>query len=141
MDSLEDSLSAFLPQHTSQKLKEIVVHTEQYCDNTMLTARCFEYDMIIIEQPHLSQNVGKQVFSPLTSQQLNLFSFAVLYFETEETACGFVLETGANTGFSAHYTGIHTCYLFFSPESVNCSMESGNDAALQAAKYLLEITP
>ena len=136
--ALEDSLSDFLPRHTTQQLKEISVNTEQNCDTTLLTARCFEYDIIIIEEPYLPTNAGTQVFSVLTAQQLSLFPHAAPYCEDGESTCGFLLTLEASSGFSAHYNGQNTCYLFFSPESVNCNPQSGTDAALQAAKYLLE---
>lgn len=133
--ALEEELAAWLPDHTAQKLKEISVNTEQRCDTTLLTARCFEYDIIIIENPHLPQNVGRQVFSSLSEHRQ--FPNAALYYE-EEIPCGYLLEAETSTGFSAHYAGQNTCCLFFSPESVNCDPEAGTDAALQAAKYLLE---
>lgn len=141
--ALEKALNAFVPEHTSQKLKEITVRTEQQCDTALLTARCFEYDIILIEQPHLPKNVGEQVFPPLSAQQQALFPHIKQYekiTETEEKSYGFLLEPNDHTGFATHYSGVNTCYLFFSPESVNCDPRNGTDAALQAAKYLLENT-
>lgn len=140
--ALKKELTAFLSEHTSQKLKEISVNTEQYCDSTLLTARCFEYDLILIEQTKLPKNAGSSVFSPLTTQQISYFPNATPYCEEAmDKACGYLLDPAQRTGFSAHYSGSNPCYLFFSPESVNIYPESGTDAALQAAKYLLETKP
>ena len=138
--ALQQKLSDTLPTLTEQPLREILIKNEQYCDNTTLTARCFEYDLIVIEESCLPEKVGQRVFGELTPELLSLFSAAPFYEETVENAeknFGFLLEPGEKTNFSAFYSSNNTCYLFFSPESVNCN-PSGNDAALKAAYYLME---
>ena len=99
-----------------------------------------EYDLIVIEESCLPEKVGQRVFREFSPELVSLFSAAPFYEETVENAeknFGFLLEPGEKTNFSAFYSGNNTCYLFFSPESVNCN-PSGNDAALKAAYYLME---
>lgn len=147
--ALEQQLKNVLPTRSSQDLKEIRVQAEQYSDSTVLTARCFDYDIILIEAPDSPESIGQRVFSVLTPELAKQFPEAVLYTEntdTETLPYGFILDPSVKTGFSACYTGTEKCYLFFSPESVNldtCNGKgaAGHDGALQAAQYLLEITP
>ena len=141
--ALQQKLSAALPTLTDQPLKEIRIRNEQYCDSTLLTARCFEYDLIIIEASRSQEKLGQRVFRELSPELIDLFSAASLYQETAESSeknYGFLLKPEDETVFSSCYSGKDTCYLFFSPESVNCNPAGGNDAALKAAYYLMEST-
>lgn len=141
--ALQQKLSAALPTLTDQPLKEIRVRNEQFCDSTLLTARCFEYDLIIIEASRSQEKLGQRVFRELPPELITLFSTAPLYRETVESSeknYGFLLKPEDETVFSSCYSGSDTCYLFFSPESVNCNPAGGNDAALKAAYYLMEST-
>ena len=141
--SLQQQLSATLPTLTDQPLREISIKNEQRCNNTLLTARCFEYDIIIIEKSCLPENPGQQVFRELSPEWITLFSAAPVYQETVEKTeenYGFILKPDEKTNFSSYYSGKDLCYLFFSPESVNCNIAGENDAALQAAYYLMERT-
>lgn len=140
--ALQQKLSSALPTLTDQPLREIRVKNEQHCDSTMLTARCFEYDLILIEASCLPEKAGQRVFGELTPELLSLFSAAPLYEEAVENAkknYGFLMEPDEKSVFSSCYSGKNTCYLFFSPESVNCNPD-GNNAALKAAYYLMEST-
>lgn len=141
--ALQQKLSSALPTLTDQPLREIRVKNEQHCDSTMLTARCFEYDLILIEASCLPEKLGQRVFRELSPELIPLFSTVSLYRETVESKeknYGFLLEPDGKTVFSSCYSGKDTCYLFFSPESVNCNPAGGNDAALKAAYYLMEST-
>jgi hypothetical protein len=140
--ALQQKLSAALPTLTDQPLREIRVKNEQHCDSTMLTARCFEYDLILIEKSCFQEKFAQRVFRELSPELITLFSAVPLYQETVESNeknYGFLLEPDGKTVFSSCYNGNDTCYLFFSPESVNCNPD-GNNAALKAAYYLMEST-
>ena len=140
--ALQQKLSAALPTLTDQPLREICVKNEQHCDSTMLTARCFEYDLILIEKSCLQEKLAQRVFRELSPELITLFSAVPLYQETVESNeknYGFLLEPDGKTVFSSCYNGNDTCYLFFSPESVNCNPD-GINAALKAAYYLMEST-
>lgn len=57
---------------------------------------------------------------------------------------GFQLDPAAQNPFAAHYNGSEKCCLFVSPYSVNFNAlneygTAGNDGALKAAQYLLEM--
>lgn len=147
--ALEQQLKEVLPTRSSQRLKEIRVQAEHYCDSTILTARCFDYDIILIEASSAPENIGQSVFSPLNPELQKQFPEASQYTENTDAKAlpyGFILDPAVRTNFSACYTGTEKCYLFLSPESVNFDTynslgTAGHDGALRAAQYLLEITP
>ena len=102
--ALQQKLSAALPTLTDQPLKEIRIRNEQYCDSTLLTARCFEYDLIIIEASRSQEKLGQRVFRELPPELITLFSTAPLYRETVESNeknYGFLLEPDGKTVFSS----------------------------------------
>lgn len=148
--SLRQQLADAMPQLTQQQIKSVAVDTallDGSSYNALLTARCFDYDILILEESSLQKNTGQTVFTRLTSKLLEQFPNTPHYTEEVEDggtlAFGLVLYDGtAENTFSACYTGSQTCYLFISPYSVNFDTlnengTAGNDAALKAAQYLL----
>lgn len=139
--ALEQQLSAALPTLTTQQLKEIRVNTERpelTSLGTLLSARIFSYDIIILEQSYMQDSIGQTCFSPLPDALTD--HFPNIYWENETA---YALLAGESSRFSDFYTGEQDCYVFISPESVNFgglsgNGSSGNDAALQAVYYLLE---
>lgn len=152
--TLQQQLAEALPQLTRQAISAVAVDTMVLRDNysgTLLTARCFDYDILILQQDYMAENIGQGVFTRLTQQMLSQFPNARLYTEQTEDAgalaFGFVLYDGqGESPFARCYTGSQNCYLFISPYSenfdgLNESGAAGNDAALKAAQYLMGETP
>lgn len=149
--ALEQQLTAALPSLTKQPIKSVDVNAAQPDAATlgsMLNARVFQYDIIIICEDFLPENVGQHFFSPLSTEFTDLFPNVTLYQEntgTEQCAYGLQIPADSQTRFSDSYTGNQSCYLFISAESVNFNQlngngKPGNDAALKAVCYLLETT-
>lgn len=149
-EGLQTELNKALPSLTSQQLKAVTVTVAPPGETAYgtLEVRCFDYDILIFEESSMPKNVGQAVFVRLTDGLLQQFPNAKLYQENVEDAgiltYGFLPEAGSR--FAAHYTGKQPCYLLISPRSENFDTlnengRAGNDAALRAAQYLLEITP
>ena len=142
--TMEQQLSAALPSLTNQPLKAITVSAEQPDKaslGALLTARVFQYDIVIIQQDYLFENIGQHYFSQLTPDFTAQFPGIPLYRDSEQNA--YALQIGSHSRFSGYYTGSQDCYLFVSPESVNFDRlngngQAGNNAALKAVFYLLE---
>ena len=152
-DSLRQQIVNTLPSLTDQSIKEISVDavSPQNMDSlSVLTARTFEYDILIFQESSILPNMGQNVFWSLPDDLMSHFSGISPYREDTEAGSlpyGFLLCDGKTANsFSACYSGTETCYLFLSPKSENLDTlnqngKKGDDAALRIAQYLLEITP
>lgn len=149
-DALQQQLQQVLPTLTKQPLKKIAVDTELPANSqfsSVLGARLHSYDIILIEAPYMQDNIGQNIFVRLTEPLIAQFPHAQTYTEMTEAGVltyGFAIP--GESRFCRYYTGGETCYLFVSPYSVNFNAlnetgSPGNDSALKAAQYLLEITP
>ena len=148
--ALQQDIADQIPSLTEQQILEVTVAAATPAGlsyTEFLTAQCFNYDILILSESYLHNNVGQGVFSRLTDDLLAAFPEVPVYTETVEgvqLAFGFVLFSGTEQNpFSACYTRTDTCYLFISPESAHFETQNGNgiaedDAALKAAQYLLE---
>lgn len=153
LDSSEfqQELTLQLSELSTQVLQEITVtqvspigisYTEY------LTARCFDYDLLILSPDWCPEGIGQAVFSRILPALLDSFPSSDVYTEVVEKSdlpYAFVLpETSPFYSFSSDRG--RPCLLFPSPESVNLDKKNGNgdlgdDAALQAMRYLLEVYP
>lgn len=145
--TLQDELSEAIPQMTDQPLKEITVTQTLptgFAIGELLTARQFDYDIVILKASDCPELVGQNFFSPLSEQMTARFTDSALYLEpvdNTELPYGFLLS--GKTRFASRLTAQTDCILFFSSETVNAGTlngkgKAGDDAALCAAKYLLE---
>ena len=148
-EGLQTELKNALPGLTSQQLKAVTVTVAPPGETaySTLEVRCFDYDILIFEESSMPKNTGQAVFVRLTDGLLQQFPNAQLYQENVEDAgiltYGFLLHTG--TRFAEYYAGKQTCCLFISPRSENFDTlnengRAGNDGALKAVQYLLEMT-
>lgn len=149
--SLQQELTHQLTQMSKQVLQEITVtqvsptgisYTEY------LTARCFDYDLLILSPDWCPEGIGQAVFSRIPTALLASFPSSDVYTEVVEKSdlpYAFVLpETSPFYSFSSDKG--RPCLLFPSPESVNLDGKNekgnlGDDAALQAMRYLLGVNP
>lgn len=147
----QQELTLQLSELSTQVLQEIAVtqvspvgisYTEY------LTARCFDYDLLILSPDWCPEGIGQAVFSRIPSALLDSFPSSDVYTEVVEKSdlpYAFVLpETSPFYSFSSDKG--RPCLLFPSPESVNLDKKNGkgdlgDDAALQAMRYLLEVYP
>lgn len=147
---LQQELKAILPGMTEQELFSVAVDSEaipkEQFFNT-LTARCFDYDLIIIQESYMRRNIGQAVFVRLLPELTEQLPNALPYREQAEDTLltfGYVLYDGQGENrFSQSYYGKEKCYAFISPESVNFDTlnekgSAGDDAALKALQYLME---
>lgn len=151
--SLQQEITSILPELTDQPIKSVcvdAVSSEEMESASVLTARTFEYDILIFEESSKISNMGQNVFASLSDELISHFPDTPLYTENTEVGpltYGLILFDGTSANrFSACYSGKETCYLFISPKSenfdtLNQNGEAGNDAALKTAQYLLELTP
>lgn len=149
--SLQQELTHQLSQMSKQALQEITVtqvspigisYTEY------LTARCFDYDLLILSPDWCPEGIGQAVFSRIPAALFASFPSSDVYTEVVEESdlpYAFVLpETSPFYSFSSNKG--KPCLLFPSPESVNLDGKNengnlGDDAALQAMRYLLGVNP
>ena len=147
----QQELTLQLSELSTQVLQEIAVtqvspvgisYTEY------LTARCFDYDLLILSPDWCPEGIGQAVFSRIPPALLDSFPSSGVYTEVVEKSdlpYAFVLpETSPFYSFSSDKG--RPCLLFPSPESVNLDGKNekgnlGDDAALQAMRYLLEVYP
>lgn len=147
----QQELTLQLSELSTQVLQEIAVtqvspvgisYTEY------LTARCFDYDLLILSPDWCPEGIGQAVFSRIPPALLDSFPSSDVYTEVVEKSdlpYAFVLpETSPFYSFSSDRG--RPCLLFPSPESVNLDKKNGkgdlgDDAALQAMQYLLEVYP
>ena len=147
----QQELTLQLSELSTQVLQEITVtqvspvgisYTEY------LTARCFDYDLLILSPDWCPEGIGQAVFSRIPTALLASFPSSDVYTEVVEESdlpYAFVLpETSPFYSFSSDKG--RPCLLFPSPESVNLDGKNGkgdlgDDAALQAMRYLLEVYP
>lgn len=148
--ALHEGLSTALEEGCEQELSEITVAQTlpgAVSLNELLTARSFDYDLIIVCADYLADDTAQNVFARLP--EALMFSQAPIYSESvadTELPYGYCLNSGTETNFSACYDGLGACVLFFSPESVNLDAaygrgEVGNNAAVVAAQYLMGGAP
>lgn len=149
--ALQADLQAALPSLTTQTVREITV-TQEIPESTAygewLISRQFSYDILIFSEPWCTENMGQNFFSRLSNSLRSGFSGTETYCETVDAVAlpyalvlsGAEMQTRFCTYFEAEKP---TCFLFFSPESVNLGAENGkgeqtDDAAIAAAHYLSE---
>ncbi|MCQ2419172.1 MAG: hypothetical protein MJ085_05230 [Clostridia bacterium] len=143
---LQDELKAALPQMTDQSLLEITVAQSRpngLALGELLTARQFEYDILILAQKDCPETVGQSFFSPLPVDAVSSITPYTESVEGKTVSYGIVLSE--KTRFASCLTEPADCILFFSRESVNLAGKNGkgnkqDNAALCAAVFLLEET-
>lgn len=147
VQALQEDLTEYLAQMSDQELTEIKV-TQTLPDGIpigeLLTARQFEYDLIILASDRMPESAGQNFFSPLSTPILERFSAQTLYSESVEgrpVSYGFAVKE--NSRFASYLMQQTDCTLLFSTETVNCDAlngkgKRGDDAALCAAEFLLE---
>lgn len=145
---LEQAITALLPEVTEQAVRQVEVTQtviEGQAAYQVLEMRTYEYDIVIISQSYLQENMGLSLFSgAMTAQMQQYFSGVPLYTELreqEQVPSGFLLEAGAGA-FGTYYAGQEQCYLFPSPQSVNFDRlngqgQAGDDCALRIMAYLM----
>ena len=143
-------LEEALPTLTDQEILHISVDREHIQKDQLyntLTVRCFDYDLIILENKYMQKNMGQNIFVRLLPELAEQLPYALPYQETAEDSVltfGFVLYDGSTENhFSQHYSGTESCYVFVSPESVNFNTLNekgipGQDAALRILQYMTE---
>lgn len=149
--AMEEAIATALPSLTEQALRRFSVSTMVIGDTgyaSLLTARCFDYDILIFEESSIPENLGQDVFVRLTDPLLAQFPGLSPYTETipEGDELVYGLWIPDNARFSGFYTGSARCCLFVSPYSVNFDTlnetgTAGQDGALKCAQYLLECEP
>ena len=149
--SLQQELTHQLSQMSKQVLQEITVTQVSPAGisyTEYLTARCFDYDLLILSPDWCPEGIGQAVFSRIPTALLASFPSSDVYTEVVEESdlpYAFVLpESSPFYSFSSDKG--RPCLLFPSPESVNLDGKNGkgdlgDDAALQAMRYLLEVYP
>lgn len=146
-EKMEQTITTMLPQLTDQSVRQVKI-TQTRLEGReayeILQMRTYEYDIVIISQSYLQENMGNALFSKAMTEQMQAH-FAGLQFYSETQGermvpSGIVLES--DSGFSAFYNGQETCYLFASPQSVNFNGlnglgKAGDDCALRIMEYLV----
>ena len=149
---LEREVKEVLPALTDQEVRQVKV--SQITISGMrafqiLDVRRYEYDIILISEEYLQENMGISLFrSAMTEQMLQILSVYNLYEEGDETEivpCGVRLDP---TKWKKFCTAEEVCYLFISPESVNFGGLNGkgrteDDCGLKVMEYILKggLTP
>lgn len=149
--SLQQQVTDRLPTLTEQPIRDIRVDAVSQMDSvTVLTARTFDYDLLIFEESKMLPYMGIDAFASFSDRLIGCFPNVPHY--TEDTDAGTLVyglllhsDTSSNP-FSSCYSGQENCYLFLSPQSENFDTlnqrgVAGDDAALQTAQFLLEMTP
>ena len=146
LQQLENQLTEAMPELTQQPIESICVDSalpDVLPYHLLLSTRVMEYDILIIEEPYLQEKTGQSHFVRGSELLHSHFPQAEPYYEEvgdHKRIFGYI--AGDESLFSDYYEGENRCYLFASPESVNFDTlngegESGNDAALKTAQYLL----
>ncbi len=132
--ALERDIDQLLPTLTEQYVLQIKVTQTMLQGQEafrILEARTYEYDIIIISQSCMQENMGALFSGAETNVSCQYFK-------------GVILEPGTG-GFSSYYAGTEVCYLFPSPHCVNLDTrnglgEPGDDCALKIMEYLTDGT-
>lgn len=146
---LEQTVTGMLPQLTDQFVRQVKV-TQTRLEGReayeILQMRTYEYDIVIISQSCLQENMGNALFSGAMTEKMQAH-FAGVQFHAEPQGermvpSGIVLDP--DSGFCAFYNGQETCYLFASPQSVNFDGlnglgQAGDDCALRIMEYFVEL--
>lgn len=145
---LQEVLMAALPECTSQAIRSVTVSQITLPETgyaSLLTARCFDYDILIFTERYMPENIGQDVFVRLTDPLLAQFPGESPYTEVipEGDILTYGLWVSPGARFVNFYTGTENCCLFISPYSVNFDTlnetgTAGQNAALKCAQYLLE---
>lgn len=149
--ALADEIHTHLQQTTAQPISAVEIDIEaQKTDQLLpiLIAKQYYYDLIIVSEPWMQENIGQNAFGLPIPDQITEGHPAWDYYTEllEQTAYPFAVALYKGTEsnhFSAHYTGSENCYLFLSNQSVNCDQlngqgQPGYDAAIKTLEYLLE---
>ncbi len=151
-EPLEQALLSHLSHSTSQEISvvEIAIFAEQ-TDMLLpiLMAKQYEYDLVILSEPFMQEGIGQNAFGMPIPAQMRTQAHPLGYY-TETVGenilpFAFILHNGTTVNrFASFYPDAPGCYLFVSPQSVNCDRatgygQSGHDAAIQTIEFLLEI--
>ena len=135
--TMEQDLTAYLQENTTQKLKSVQVTMAEYREKNyanQLLAATYSYDIIIISQPQMKDTVGQDYFcvlpQELQSTEIQLY---------EENVNGTIMPFGAIV-----YNATQECYAFISPQTenvypLNTKSREGDNAAIIAWQWLMEI--
>lgn len=147
-DMLQDAVTAALPERTAQSIRSVTVSQITLPETgyaSLLTARCFDYDILIFAESCMPKNIGQDVFVRLTEPLLAQFPDEAPYTEVipEGDCLSYGLWISPDARFMEYYAGTDRCCLFVSPYSVNFDTLNetgtvGQNAALKCAQYLLE---
>lgn len=148
-DNMEQDLKDRLPQLSAQNVKQVTVESIPFDSTYNLTnalfSRSLDADIIIVAHSAMFEGIGEGYFPPINETEYKKAFGEVEFFrEKSGVAYGILLYDGQTANnFSKYYTGTDKCWLFISGECVNTAGlngkgESGNDAAVQTIKWLLE---
>ena len=147
-DALEEDLWKKLPEITEQRLEKIAVESPVNGQSTdfysVMAARAYGADLIIVEESAITETFGQSFFMPLPVEELpEALSDRELYVE-EGAVYGILLYDGTTPNvFSRFYGGDQRCFVFITHNCVNAAGVMGvgdaqDDAALRLIEYLLE---
>lgn len=148
VEAMEQDLTAYLQENSSQELKSVQVMTAEYSDEnyaSQLMAATYSYDIIIISEKQMKDTVGQDCFSVLPEDLQ--WKEMYLYQETvndKTLPFGVVLFDGEmENSFSQYYSGTQKCYAFISPQTenlypLNTKSREGDTAAAIAWLWLME---
>lgn len=146
---LEQTLTQVLPEMTRQDLLSVTVDQGQLAGihyGDLMAARAYDYDLVIVEEDSFQPSGNQHIFGVMSTELLSCFPGGDFYMEDggqgEMLPTGFILPAG----FAGCHRGQTSCYLFVGPRCVSLDARNGqgiagNDAALQAIYFLLEMTP
>lgn len=149
---LEQEVKEVLPALTNQKVQQVKVSQITVSGMQVyqvLDTRRYEYDIILISDGYLQENMGTALFrTAMTEAMQQMLSAYDLYAEGNgagSAPCGVQLDQVKWKNFCITE---EECYLFISPESVNFGGLNGkgraeDDCGLRVMEYILKggVTP
>lgn len=145
---MQSDIEKLLPKLTEQNMKQVKVTQSDLQGQSalqILQARFYEYDIVLISNRCMQQNMGGAVFYQAMKPALSgRFSDYEFYAEiSDDSAALYGVQMKQGTGaFYQYWDKDEPCYCFPSPNSVNFDGlnglgEKGNDCALRIMEYLL----
>lgn len=147
---LEKEIASYLTHATSQSISTVEI--DIFADQTdqllpILMAKQYQYDLIIVSDPWMQENIGQNAFGTPIPDQIMQKNLSVNYYtesyDQEEYPFAILLNEDVANRFSSFYNDSRRCYLFISSQSVNCDQatghgQPGHDAAIKTIEFLVE---
>lgn len=148
-EHMKETVEAKLVHLTDQDVKQIKVSQLSISGQDLLQvlqSRFYEYDLVIISQSHMQDNMGVTLYyESMKSTLSERFADFDFYAEIgQDYAAIYGVQLMADRGaFWDFYNGSETCYCFPSPNSVNFGGLNGkgnqnDDCALVIMEYLIK---